>query len=171
MAVQKLADTTPKPSPKKPAEPDTDVKQRAKQHAEEAHEQPTAEKPGLKGPEPEHRPVDPNRQFAPHRPPSGDAIREGNIAAKLGRQAPVLKRAGVAGEEPLKGVKSPKGGYYGALEDGDPTAGFIASHGTWQNWVSNIKTPDGPRGVHETKLVPCDCDLCKRAIEEKGWTF
>jgi hypothetical protein len=169
MAVHTLGDVNPQPAPKKPAEPDTDPKQRAKQRAEEAHEQETAEKPGLKHPEPENKPRDPN--YDPRRGPSADEIREGNIAATLGRQAPVVKRAGVAGEEPLKGVKKEKGGFYEALEDGDATAGFVASHGTWQNWVSNIKTPDGPRGVHETKLVPCDCHLCKNAIKAKGWTF
>lgn len=61
--------------------------------------------------------------------------------------------------------------FYADHADGDLTAGFVASHGTWQNWTSNISTPGGRRGVQETRLVPCGCDLCKNAIEKKGWTF
>lgn len=61
--------------------------------------------------------------------------------------------------------------FYADLKAGNPTAGFVASHGTWQNWTSNIQTPDGRRGIQETKLIPCACDLCQNAIKKNGWTF
>lgn len=189
MAVQTLDKVTPKPAGKaaKPRDRKAEAAKRATnapdrkpedaKRAEIARDDPkvadkTPEKQATVQPDPgQPGPPDPNRQFAPDRPPSHDEVRIGNIHAENRREEPVVKRAGAAGEEPLNKKGEEKGGFYAALEKGDSTAGFIASHGTWENWVSNIKTENGPRGVHETRMRPCDCRLCQEAIKDKGWTF